>query len=96
MSTILNTRGVGFLEVAENFFFFFFGSGPPLETATETWKNAANVGAAQLLKTIHAGVDICDLEKAIRESQKVILTSTAVTVASGGPANLCFVPTREP
>jgi hypothetical protein len=83
MSTVLNLRGAGFLEVAENFFFFECGFGPPLETVAETWKNAANVGAARLLRIVHAGADSDALEKTTRDSKRVILTGELVAVASG-------------
>jgi len=84
---------VDFFEVAENFCFFDGARDPPVETAADTWKNAANVGAARLLRTAHAGDDIGGLEKAIRESRKGILTRTLVAVASGvWPANFVLCP----
>lgn len=67
-----------FFEVPENFFFFVCVRGPPLETAADTWKNAANVVAARLLKYVHAGDDIQDLDETTRESKKDIFTSTLV------------------
>jgi hypothetical protein len=81
MSTVLNIRGVDSLEVAENLFFFGCVRGPfrgPLEAAADTWKNAANVVAAQLLRHVHAGDDTEDPDKATRESKKDILTSRLV------------------
>ena len=78
MGTVLNIRGVDFFEVAENFFFFGCVRGPSLETAADTWKNAVDVVAARLLRYVHAGDDIEDLDKTIRESKKDILMSTLV------------------
>lgn len=74
---------MSFFGAAEKYCFLDDARDPPLETVADTWKNAANVGAARLLRTVHAGDDIDGLVKAIRESKKVILTSTLVAVASG-------------
>jgi len=68
---------VDFLGVAENFFFFGCAHGS-LEAAADTWKNAANVVAARLLKHVHAGDDTEGLDKTIRESEKDILTTRLV------------------
>lgn len=85
---------MGFFGVAEYFCFFDDARDPPLETAADTWKNAANVGVAWLVRTVHGDDDIGGLDKAIRKSRKVILMSTLVVVAS--PQILSFVPTCEP
>ena len=92
MGTVLNIREVDFFEVAENFFFFGCVCGPPLGTAADTWKNAVDVVAARLLRYVHAGDDIEDLDKTIRESKKDILMSTLVASSTTISS---FVPTLQ-
>jgi len=95
MSRVSTIRGVGFLEVAENFCFFESVCDPPLETPAETWKNAANVGAARLLRTVHTGDNIGDLEETTQESKKDISASTLLAVRLVWPQISSFVPTHE-